>query len=162
LSVRYGQVEHGRAGEALRAGAERERGGRIARYFAENGILYLHEAAAPRDRSVFKGILAKPDFYLPDFGVYVEYWGMAHAGPEYAEQMRRRMAAYNRKDIRFISLFPEDLGKLGLVFRSRFREVAGFELPHAVPRSHVRLCSRCGTPPEPDAKFCGKCLRNLV
>ena len=162
MSVTYGQVEHERAGETPRADAESEREGRIARYFAENGILYVHEAVAPRDPSVFKRILAKPDFYLPDFGVYVEYWGMAHAGPEYVEQMRRRMAAYNRHNIRFISIFPEDLGKLGLVFRSRFREVAGFELPHAVPRSDVRLCSRCGTPPEPDSKFCAKCLRNLA
>lgn len=162
MSVKYGRVEHERPGQILRADAERQRGGRIARYFAENGILYLHEAVAPRDRAAFKRDFEKPDFYLPDFGVYVEYWGMARAGPEYAEQMRRRMALYNRHNIRFVSLFPEDLGKLGLVFRARFREVAGFELPHAVPRSHVRLCSRCGTPPESDEKFCAKCLRNLV
>ena len=162
MSVTYGQAGHDRPSEAVRADVESERGGRIARYFLENGITYLRGAVAPRDRTVLKRISAKPDFYLPDFGVYLEYWGMAHAGPEYEEQMRRTMAAYNRHDIKFISIFPEDLGKLGLVFRARFREVAGFELPHAVPRSDVRLCSGCGTPAEPDAKFCSKCQRNLV
>ena len=162
MSVTHGQVEQERPALNPRAEAERWRGGRIARYLVENGILFLQEAAAPRDREVFRRALAKPDFYLPDFGVYVEYWGMANSGPEYAEQMRRRMAVYNRHRIRFISLFPEDLSKLGLIFRARFREVAGFELPHAVPRSEVRLCSGCGTPPAPDVKFCGKCLRNLV
>ncbi len=162
MNVRYGQVEHERLGETLRADVERGRGGRIARYFAENGILYLHEAAAPRDRPVFKRDFAKPDFYLPDFGVYVEYWGMAHVDPEYAREMRRRMAVYNTHNIRFISIFPEDLGRLGLVFRARFREVAGFELPHPVSRSAVLLCSRCGTAPPPDVNYCEKCQRHLA
>jgi hypothetical protein len=156
LSVAYGQAVHGRPG------AENGREGRIGRYFVENGVRYEHETVATRDRRVFRRMLAKPDFYLPDYGVYVEYWGMAHAGPDYARQMRRRMAVYNAHNIRFVSIFPEDLGKLGLVFRARFREIAGFELPHAVPRSDVLLCSRCGTPPAADVKYCAKCQRNLV
>ena len=158
MSVTYGQVEYQRLETPEGPGRE----GRVARHLAENGIRYEHEAVAPKDARVFKRILAKPDFYLPDHGIYVEYWGMADAGPEYALQMRRRMAVYNRNNIKFISIFPEDLGKLGLVFRARFREVAGFELPHALSRSDVRYCSGCGTPPAADAKFCARCLRNLV
>ena len=154
MSVTYGQVEY------ERPSAERE--GRIVRYFTENGIRYEREAVVQSSSRVFRRIFAKPDFYLPDFGIYVEYWGSVHAGREYVQQMRRRMAVYNRNDIRFISIFPEDLGKLGLVFRARFREVAGFELPHRVPRAGIRFCSGCGAPPAPDAKFCAKCQRNLV
>lgn len=162
MSVAYGQTEFERPGKTLGEDVESEREGRIARYFTENGIPYEREAVAPRDGRVFRRMFAKPDFYLPDYGIYVEYWGMAHAGPEYVQQMRRRMAAYNRHNIRFISVFPEDLGKLGLVFRARFREIAGFELPHAVPRADIHFCSGCGTPPLADAKFCAKCIRNLV
>lgn len=161
MSVTYGQTEHERPGETLR-GEDVEREGRIARYFTENGIRYEREAFARRNERVFRRIFAKPDFYLPDFDIYVEYWGLAHAGREYVQQMTRRMAVYNRHDIRFISIFPEDLGKLGLVFRARFREVSGFELPHAVPRAGIRFCSWCGTPPAADEKFCAKCLRNLA
>jgi len=162
LSVTYGQTVYERPSRGLRPGSESGREGRIGRYFAENGIRYEYEAVATKDKQVLKRILAKPDFYLSDFGVYVEFWGMAHAGPKYARQMRRRMAVYNRHDIKFISLFPEDLSRLGLVFRARFREVAGFELPHAVSRSDVLLCSRCGTAPAADAKYCAKCQRHLV
>ncbi len=163
MSVTYGQVEYGRPGKALRGeDASSERESRITRYFAENGIRYEHEAVAQRNRRVFERIFAKPDFYLPDFDIYVEYWGLAHAGREYAQKMRRRMTVYNRHGIRFISLFPEDLGKLGLVFRARFREIAGFELPHAVPRADIGFCSSCGAPPEADAKHCARCGRRLV
>ena len=158
MSVAYGQAVHEEPSASLRPGRE----GRIERYFAENGIRYEHEAVARDDRQVLGRIFAKPDFFLPEFGVYVEYWGMAHAGPEYARQMRRRMAVYNAHNIRFISIFPEDLGRLGLVFRARFREIAGFELPHAVPRSDVLLCSRCGTAPAPDVNYCAKCQRHLA
>lgn len=109
MSVTYGQVEYERPSQTLR---EEDVGheGRIARYLTENGIRYEREAFAQRNERVFRQIFAKPDFYLPDFGIYVEYWGLAHAGREYVQQMRRRMAVYNRHDIKFISLFPEDLG----------------------------------------------------
>jgi hypothetical protein len=162
LSVTFGQAVHERPGASPGHDPEDGREGRLGRYLAENGIRYEHEVVAAKDAQVFKRIFAKPDFYLPDYGVYVEYWGMAHAGPEYARQMRRRMAAYNARSIRFISIFPEDLGRLGLVFRARFREVAGFELPHAVSRSDVLLCSRCGTAPAADVSYCAKCQRHLV
>ena len=117
MSVTYGQVEYERPSETLRgADVEGEHGSRIARHLSENGIRYEHEAVAPRDARVFKRILAKPDFYLPDFDIYVEYWGMADAGLEYVQQMRRRMAVYNRHNIKFISIFPEDFqqARLGL------------------------------------------------
>ena len=163
MSVSYGRSEYGTPSKTFRgedATGKPER--RIARYLTENGIRYESETVAQRNRRVFRRIFAKPDYYLPDYGIYVEYWGLAHASREYVQRMRRRMTVYNRHDIRFISLFPEDMDKLGLVFRARFREIAGFEMPHAVPRADIRFCSSCGTPPADGAKFCAKCCRNLV
>ena len=62
MSVTYGQVEYERRSGAVRPdiGGGHEEG--IARYLSENGITYLHGAVAPRDRPLFKRILAKPDF----------------------------------------------------------------------------------------------------
>jgi len=163
LNVSYGRSEYGRPnkifrGEDVKSTRERI----IARFFAENGIRYEQETVGERNGRVFGRIFAKPDFYLPDFDIYVEYWGFVHASREYVKKMRRKMRVYNRHDIRFISLFPEDMSKLGLVFRARFREIAGFELPHAVPRADIRFCSSCGTPPETGAKYCANCVRRLV
>jgi hypothetical protein len=157
-----GRTEYERPGKALRAEEiDGKHGLRIARFFNENGIRYEHDTVAQGYRRAFGGGFAKPDYYLPDYGIYVEYWGLAHESHDYVQKMRRKMSAYNRHNIKFISLFPEDMGKLGLVFRARFREIAGFE-PHAFPRADIRFCSLCGTPPEPGAKFCAKCVRKLV
>jgi len=163
LNISNGRGEYGRPSKSFRGeDARSNRASRITRFFAENGIRYEHETVGERNRRVFRRLFAKPDFYLPDFDIYVEYWGLAHAGRDYVQRMRRRMNAYNRHGIRFISLFPEDLGKLGLVFRARFREIAGFELPHAVPRADISFCSSCGTPPAVGAKYCEVCGRRLV
>jgi hypothetical protein len=163
LSVLSGRGAYEGPGKALRGEDLRRRHERrIAQYLAENGIRYEQETVARGNRRVLGRTSDAPDFYLPDYGIYVEYWGLAHASPDDVQRMRRKMTLYNRHEIKFISLFHEDMDKLGLVFRARFREIAGFELPHSFARADIRFCSICGTPPAPGAKFCAKCVRKLV
>ena len=71
-----------------------------------------------------------PDFYLPDYGIYVEYWGLAglpgwSAKSRYERSMKWKMEQYRRNGIKFVSLYPTELGNLDAVFRQKFERAAG-------------------------------------
>ena len=119
----YGVKSVTAKGEEVRSRAERE----IANYFAKHNIKYVYEQKA-------KAMYANPDFYLPDYDVYVEYWGLVdaddHATRErYVRSMKRKMAIYHRHDIKFISIYPSNLDNLDWIFRAKFKKLMGFELP---------------------------------
>jgi len=116
-------------GEAVKSIAER----RIADYFEKNNIRYVYEQEA-RGKSIFFDYkISSPDFCLPDYGVYVEYWGLVNADDSwtrarYVRNMRRKMAIYHRNNIKFISMYPANLENLDWIFRRKFQKVTGFEL----------------------------------
>ena len=47
---------------------------RIADYFERNNICYVYEKEARTKALLFSSKISNPDFYLPDYDVYVEYW----------------------------------------------------------------------------------------
>jgi len=47
-----------------------------------------------------------PDFYLPEFDVYIEYWGMDTA--DYKIGMLKKQQLYQQQGKRLISLYPAD------------------------------------------------------
>ncbi len=101
---------------------------RIADYFKKSNINYVYE-------QFLSYRIGSPDFYLPDYRVYVEYWGLVKADDswaraKYVRSMRRRMAIYHRNNIKFISIYPDNLENLDWVFRAKFRKVTGIELPN--------------------------------
>ena len=98
----------------------------ISSYFKKNNIRYLYER---RVRGV-----GKPDFYLPEYDVYVEYWGLVNADDyfrrtKYVKSMRWKMAQYHSKKIKFISLYPWNLSNLDWVFRKKFAKITGKSIP---------------------------------
>ena len=70
--------EYGRPSMTLKGELVRSRSVKvIADWFYMNGIRYVYEYPA-FDR---KGaVISRPDFYLPDYALYVEYWGLAGTG----------------------------------------------------------------------------------
>lgn len=113
-------------GETVKSIAER----RIADYLEKNNIKYVYEHK-PRGRFLY----GLPDFYLPHYDVYVEYWGLVNADDkrkrkEYERNMRRKMAIYHENNIKFISIYPDNLENLDWIFRTKFKKVTGFELPN--------------------------------
>ncbi|MDH5690287.1 MAG: hypothetical protein OEY81_02510 [Candidatus Bathyarchaeota archaeon] len=62
-------------GEEVKSIAER----RIADYFVKNNINYVYEQEARSKGRLFNYRISSPDFYLPDYDVYVEYWGLVNA-----------------------------------------------------------------------------------
>jgi hypothetical protein len=79
---------------------------RIANWLAQKHIAYIYDE---RFR-VAEGDLIRPDFYLPEFDIYIEYWGMDT--PEYNASRAKKLHLYQRAAKKLISLGPQDLDQL--------------------------------------------------
>jgi hypothetical protein len=90
--------------------------------------------ATTNDWFIFKSKISRPDFYLPQYNLFVEYWGLvdspdARTRDNYIRTMRWKMAQYRKNNIRFVSIYPSNLNDLDYYFKRKFREVMGFLLP---------------------------------
>ncbi len=117
-------------GEEVKSIAEQK----IANYLRNQGIDYLYESETRSKGILFSRGISHPDFYLSDYNVYVEYWGLIDAEnkrlrEEYVRNMKWKMAQYHRNNIKFISIYPSNLSNLDWIFRTKFRQATGFELP---------------------------------
>jgi zinc-ribbon domain len=153
----YGHPSVTLRGEVVRSESERI----IADYFSRSGIRYVYEQPA-MGRWGFRRI-SRPDFYLPDYGVYVEYWGLVNlpdnfARSRYERSMRWKMAQYHRNGIRFVSLYPSELQNLDAAFRQKLEEASGRTMN---PTQVKSFCNACGQPVSPPARFCTKCGTKL-
>lgn len=55
---------------------------------------------------ILDGYAIRPDFYLPEFDVYIEYWGMDTA--DYKIGMLKKQQLYQQQGKKLISLYPAD------------------------------------------------------
>jgi hypothetical protein len=154
----YGTPSITLTGEHVRSKAEQK----VADYLTSQGVSYQYEKTAKTDGLILKEKISKPDFYLRDHGIYVEYWGLLSADDKgtrkgYKRTMKWKMAQYRKNKIKFISLYPDNLDNLDWIFRTRFREVAGFDLPKRMGLLTFRYCVKCGKPLKADSRFCGNC-----
>src|SRR5215469_7362151 len=123
---RYGIRSTTKRGVQVRSRAEQK----IADYFDNIGLRYEYERELVARFWIFSQRIGRPDFYLPDYDVYVEFWGMLEVEDDddrrkYERSMRYKMERYQRHGIKVISLYPRDLPNLDGVFRERFKEVTG-------------------------------------
>lgn len=121
---KYGEPSRTKRGETVKSKGEKQ----IADYFFENGINYTYENRAETTNSAFSRKISKPDFYLPDYDVYVEYWGLIDIGDyevrnKYREDMEWKKRRYYENGIKFISLYPWHLNELDGAFRNEFESV---------------------------------------
>lgn len=131
-----GPEEYGVPSVTLTGQYVRSKGERIiADYLTSHSIAYQYEAEAMTDGWwIFKSTISRPDFYLPEYGLYVEFWGLVDAPDQatrdnYVKSMRWKMAQYHENNIRFVSIYPSNLPSLDYYFRKKFRDVMGFDLP---------------------------------
>ncbi|MEK6832467.1 MAG: hypothetical protein AABY32_00335 [Nanoarchaeota archaeon] len=65
----------------------------------------------------------RPDFYLPEYNIYVEYWGMIN-NEEYKEKTYKpKKELYNRNMIDLINLYPKNLENLDRDFNQKLLEI---------------------------------------
>jgi hypothetical protein len=127
---KYGTPGTTKNGIQVRSHAEQ----RIADYFEKVGLRYEYERELTARFLFFKFKISRPDFYLPDYDVYVEYWGLLDAKDaddrkKYERSMKYKMARYHELGVKFISLYPRDLPNLNANFREKFTQATGKDLP---------------------------------
>lgn len=134
----YGKQSVTVQGEEVKSDGEQK----IADFLARNGIRYEYEPLIEAGIWIFTEKVSRPDFYLPDHDVYVEYWGMVDVADKqdrakYVRSMKWKMRQYHELDVKFISIYPRNLRTLDWVFRKKFKEVTGRDLPRP-PRATPR------------------------
>ena len=141
-SEEYGTPSVTLTGQSVRSRSEKI----IADYLTRNSIAYSYEATAmTNDWFIFKSKIARLDFFLPQYKLVIEYWGLvdspdARLREEYIRSMKWKMAQYRKNNIRFVSIYPSNLSNLNYYFKRKFRGAMGFDLPiRAVPQT----CPTC-------------------
>jgi len=129
--VQYGVASKTLNGEKVRSKAEKH----IANYLSSRGISYEYETPVKSKGWLGGKKISNPDFYLPEYNVYVEYWGLVDADDrrvreKYIRTMKWKMKQYYENGIKFVSIYPSNLSNLDWVFRKKFEKVTGYTLPH--------------------------------
>ena len=76
----------------------------IADYFDKKKIKFDYE----KELKIGTKLL-HPDFYLPEFDVYVEYWGKWDNNFEYRKECHDKKISYKKYDIDLVELYPDNL-----------------------------------------------------
>jgi len=88
---------------------------RIAEWLTEHAIAYRYDAKY----RIIGEFQIRPDFYLPELDVYIEYWGMDT--PQYKMSMYKKQTLYQQEGKRLISVYPGDLSVLDSLLVSKLR-----------------------------------------
>ena len=100
----------------------------VAEYFMRKKIkFYVHPLVKVPQRWLvfdipFKKLKLHPDFFLPEYGIYVEYWGLIE-DKKYHENFKKKRKAYTENNIEFISLYPKNLKNLDWDFTQKFMDL---------------------------------------
>lgn len=91
------------AGQLVQSGGEKA----IADWLTANGVSFRYD-----DRlRILEGRQIRPDFFLPELDVYIEYWGMDTLDYQIGMLVKKQM--YQHAGKRLISIYPKDLPQLG-------------------------------------------------
>ncbi len=94
----------------------------IRDFFEEHDFKFVQEQEIKGLRGDTKSY-CRADFYLPKYGLYVEFLGNWNTSVEYRNGYKEKMRTYYRNGIPCVYLFPENLGTLEHSFRRRSKEV---------------------------------------
>lgn len=78
----------------------------IADWLTAHGLAYRYDDKF----QIIQGYAVRPDFYLPQLDVYLEYWGLDTT--DYKIGMLKKQKLYQQQGKRLISLYPRDLPHL--------------------------------------------------
>ena len=110
------QVELNKTIEARDGTVVQSKGERcIAEWLTAQGLAYRYDAKF----RIIGEFQIRPDFYLPELDVYIEYWGMDT--PQYKMSMYKKQTLYQQEGKRLISVHPTDLPRLGAVLAAKLR-----------------------------------------
>ena len=109
---------------------------RIAEWLAAHGIAYRYD-----DRlRIIEGRQIRPDFYLPEYDVYIEYWGMDTL--DYKIGMLIKQQMYQHAGKRLISLYPRDKPNLDAILSEKLLRIRPTDSASAPSTSGVGVATR--------------------
>ena len=100
--VEINKTIEARDGTVVQSEGER----RLANWLTTHGLTFRYDA---KFRMIAE-FQIRPDFYLPDLDVYIEYWGMDT--PQYKMSMYKKQILYQQEGKRLVSVYPKDLSVL--------------------------------------------------
>ncbi len=100
-----------RAGDGTFVQSDGER--RIAEFLSRQGIAYRYDERM----RIVDGYAVRPDFYLPEFDLYIEYWGMDTI--DYKIGMLKKLKFYQQEGKRVVSIYREDKPRLEQVLQRK-------------------------------------------
>lgn len=103
----------------------------LANWFTAHHLAYRYDE---RFR-ILSGHAIRPDFYLPELDVYVEYWGMDTA--DYKIGMFKKQQLYQQEGKRLISIHPADKPRLDALLRAKLA-FYGYAIPPATASANER------------------------
>ncbi len=104
---------------------------KIAGFLGCNNIRYLYEAPVLINSYDSKTRIWYPDFYLPEFKTYIEYYGLA-GDPDYERGIKKKELSYQKSEMDVISLYPR-------MFRENWRGYIMQELESNILRRYHNL-----------------------
>ena len=123
--VEINKTIEARDGTVVQSEGER----RIATWLTAHGLGYRYDGKF----RIIAEFQIRPDFYLPELDVYVEYWGLdTH---QYKMSMYKKQTLYQQEGKRLISVYPHDLPALDRLLSDKLR-IFGF-YPDVDARSKV-------------------------
>lgn len=108
-SVDLNKTIEARDGTMVQSEGER----RIADWLTARGVAYRYDAKF----RLIAEFQIRPDFYLPEVDVYIEYWGMDT--PQYKMSMYKKQLLYQQEGKRLVSVYPKDLPTLDALLRAK-------------------------------------------
>jgi len=109
--VELNKTIEARDGTVVQSEGER----RIAEWLSAQGLGYRYDAKY----RIIGEFQIRPDFYLPELDVYIEYWGLDT--PQYKMSMYKKQTLYQQEGKRLISVYPADLPRLGALLAAKLK-----------------------------------------
>ena len=88
---------------------------RIADWLGEHGFEYRYDTKY----RIIGEFQIRPDFYLPELDLYIEFWGLNT--PQYKMSMYKKQMLYQQEGKRLVSVYPKDLPTLDQLLKSKLR-----------------------------------------
>ena len=130
-----------RAGTLVQSDGERL----IADWLAAHNLAYRYDE---RYR-ILSGHAIRPDFYLPELDLFIEYWGMDTA--DYKIGMLKKQQLYQQEGKRLVSLYPADKPRLDSILRAKLA-LFGHIIPSGTGHSHHGVGKRERVSPTPSPR----------
>ena len=111
MQVEINKTIEARDGTVVQSEGERI----IADWLISHGLSYRYDAKF----RLIAEFQIRPDFYLPELDVYIEYWGLDT--PQYKMSMYKKQMLYQQEGKKLISVYPRDLPTLDQLLSSKLR-----------------------------------------